>query len=706
MNNKNTFETIFLQICVFDTPICRYILIIFLNLFNFQQLVAQDNQRYLALSLVNIDEKDDNLGVKEIEKAHQLGFNAVNIAVLWDYVKVYRTNTLNPWIQVDNQVKKASELGMKIGLRIWVDGWCGNDPKNQWCSNFDANEIMTNGEGRYDYVSSGPGKRSMTSFASTSSLNRMKSFTTEVLERYKKYQENGDIIYVNLATTGEQELGYPIGNSDGGGLFDYSAPMKEAYRVWLRKRYCNDLILLKKTWGNNYDGLKSFNEIEPKYSIYYQYSFENQDGRDWYNFRHFMLKRYNNEFIQTIKAIKVNRPFKIINDYGSVFDEGSVKRGTMAFQDLGEGTDGIKINNAPNYNHRFSMDLIRSNMPNKWIMCEAEVQNLVPNQSESAVYASESFQQIDQCFSFGAKMMSFFPSVKGKTMLETLENSTKFIEIVKYKWLLNKTPIAIIPKGKISFKLSDFLFEGGCTLGTGRCKIIPLWQEVVAKNGGIPTELILEEDFIKDTPPLCENSTINSEFEGLLQKVDCQGGYGWIVNKSNITESVKFEIQLDGKVVKKAVADSLNPNSQRYFGNEKHGFAFKFSSLSEGNHSVKIKITNSSFLISNSKINFTCLNSGKQTQIKPIEICKECEELNIYPNPASERISLGFPLLDFKPVLIEIFDILGKRVYFSDTYGITGDNELELNIQSWSSGTYIINVKIDQKYYQRKFVKQ
>ena len=201
-------------------------ILILLYLFVNQSLIAQDNQRYLALVLVNIDEKEDDLGVKEIEKAHQLGFNAVNIAVLWDYVKVYRANTANPWIQVDNQMKKAAELGMKIGLRVWVDGWCGDDKKNQWCSNFDPNEIMLDGEGRYDFAQSGPGKRSMTSFAATSTLTRMKNFTAEVMERYKKYQENGDILYVSLATTGEQELGYPFGNSGSDGLYDYSYHMR------------------------------------------------------------------------------------------------------------------------------------------------------------------------------------------------------------------------------------------------------------------------------------------------------------------------------------------------------------------------------------------------------------------------------------------------------------------------------------------------
>lgn len=680
-------------------------ILILLYLFVNQQIIAQDNQRYLALVLVNIDEKEDDLGVKEIEKAHELGFNAVNIAVLWDYVKVYRANTANPWIQVDNQLKKASELGMKIGLRVWVNGWCGDDKKNQWCSNFDPNEIMVDGEGRYEFAQSGPGKRSMTSFAATSTLTRMKSFTAEVMERYKKYQENGDILYVSLATTGEQELGYSFGNSGTDGLFDYSPPMREAYRVWLRRRYCNDLNNLKKAWGDTYKDVKSFNDINPKYSIYFQYSFENQDGKDWYNFRHFMLKRFNTEFIQTLKSVKVNRPFKIINDFGSVFDELAVRRGTMAFQDLGEGTDGIKVNDALPYNHRFSMDFLRSNMPNKWIMNEAEIKEYFSNQTETAVYASEHFQQIDQSFTHGAKMVSVFPNVKGKNLMQIIENSAKLGEIIKKKWLENKTPIQVNQKGKLNLKLSEFLFDGGCVLGSGRCKALTEWQNISAKNGGQPVEIIMEEDFIKD-PFVCENTGINAEYEGILQKADCQGGYGWIVNKSNLPQAVNYEIQLDGKVVKTAFADSLNSESQRYFGNAKHGFSFKFPIIADGEHTLKIKIPESSYLITSAKVNLVCSNSSKQTQVKNITQCTECDEFNVYPNPATDRVSLGFNLQDFKAVLIEIFDMQGKRIYFSDTYGVAGDNDLEINTQAWATGNYVMNVKIDQKFYQRKFIKQ
>jgi Secretion system C-terminal sorting domain/Beta-galactosidase len=696
----NTFRINFSCRGVLTTPF--YIVLLFFYLFNYQPLKAQDNQRYLALSLVNIDERSDELNLKEIEKAHQMGYNAVSIAVLWDFVKVYRANTPNPWIQIDNQMKKIKSLGMKVCVRIWVNGWC-SDIKGNWCSDFDPNDIMVSGEGKYDFAQGGTGKRSMTSLASTSTLTRMKTFTLEVLERYKKYQEDGDILYVSVATTGEQELGYPIGSLGIAGLYDYSPPTVEAYRVWLRRKYCNDLNILKEAWGDSYDGLKSFNEIQPKYNFYFQYTFEDADGKDWFVFRHFLLKRFSNEFIQTVKSIKVNRPFKIINDHGSVYDGLSVRRGTMPFQDIGQGTDGIKINNGNFYNHRFGMDLIRSNMPNKWIMNEAEVQEVLPNQSDAAAYGSLTFQQIDQSFQHGAKMVAVFT---GKSLPETLINTTKVIELASKKWLNNPTPIQIVPNGKMSYKLSDLVIENGCDQGANGCKIISKWQEIFNQNGGKPLEVILEEDMLRENAPLCENNDTNSDYEGILQKADCQGGYGWIADKNSISKNVKYEIILDGKVLKTGVADSLNQDSPRFLNNLKHGFSFKFPVLSDGEHRLKVKIPNSSFSINNAKVNLNCSNSGKQTQVTPFTKCPDCLELNLYPNPAEDRISLGFSLTDFKPILVEIFDILGRKIFTLDSYGLAGENDLEINLKGYSSGTYMMNIKIDQKYYQRKFVRR
>ena len=199
-------------------------------------------------------------------------------------------------------------------------------------------------------------------------------------------------------------------------------------------------------------------------------------------------------------------------------------------------------------------------------------------------------------------------------------------------------------------------------------------HDISAKNGGLPVEIIMEEDFIKD-PFACENSGINAEYDGALQKADCQGGYGWVVNKSNLTQAVKYEIQLDDKIIKTAFADSLNPASQRYFGNAKHGFSFKFPILSDGEHTLKIKIPESNYLINSAKVSLVCSNAGKQTQVKNITPCDDCEEFNVYPNPAIDRVSLGFNLQDFKAVLIEIFDMQGRKIYLSDTYGVAGDND-------------------------------
>lgn len=669
-----------------------------------QSGLAQDNQRYLALVLVNIDGYDENQGVQEIERAHQLGFNAVNIAVLWDYVKIQNANNKNPWEQYDRQFKKASELGMKIGLRIWVDGWCGDDNKKPWCSNFDFNEIMTDGAGRYDYAQSGPGKRSMTSFASASSVNRMKTFVAEVIERYKKYQNEGHILYVSLATTGEQELGYPAGNGQDEGLYDYSYPMKAAYRVWLRRKYCNDLTALKQAWGKAYANLRSFNEIEPLYSFFFKFSFDGKDGNDWYNFRHIMLKRFNNEFMIAVKAANVSRPFKIINDYGSVFDQLSVRRGTMAFKDLGENTDGIKINDAPYYNHRFAMDLIRSNMPNKWCMNEAEVKNLVPNQTDEAVFATDHFQQIDQSFAQGAKWVSFFSNVKGSTIMDVLNNSGRLVNVLNTRWLLNKSDIMVVGKGNVTVKLSELLTDNGCANGNSGCKVLQRWQDESGKNGGAPITVLLEEDLLQSTFS-CSESSINAEYEGKFQGIDCQKGYGWIVDKTTLGQSIKYEIEVDGKHVMTAIADSINSEIPRNYGGLRHGFSFRLPPLLSGTHAIKVKIPNSTYLISNAIKSVSCTSDGKTIQTNEVPTCIDCEGFSIYPNPTNSRIFLTFFLEEVKNITIAIVDIYGKTVYFNDTFGVAGNNDLPIDMDTFMKGTYVLTLNIGDQTYRRRVMK-
>ena len=83
---------------------------------------AQDNQRYIALSLVNVDYR--NSQIDQINKAADIGMNAVIITVRWDVIYQFKANSANPWEQYDLQIQTARSRGMKVCLRLCMYTWC------------------------------------------------------------------------------------------------------------------------------------------------------------------------------------------------------------------------------------------------------------------------------------------------------------------------------------------------------------------------------------------------------------------------------------------------------------------------------------------------------------------------------------------------------------------------------------------------------
>ena len=97
-----------------------YLLILFLLVFSSTK--AQDNQRYMALSLVNVDYQNNQ--IDQINKAADIGMNAVIITVRWDVIYRFKVNSANPWEQYDLQIQTARSRGMKVCLRICMSTWC------------------------------------------------------------------------------------------------------------------------------------------------------------------------------------------------------------------------------------------------------------------------------------------------------------------------------------------------------------------------------------------------------------------------------------------------------------------------------------------------------------------------------------------------------------------------------------------------------
>ena len=423
-------------------------------------VVADDKgQRYLCMALLNIFE-EENYGLNLIRDGAARGLNAVMITVRWDVV-IKRPDAPEYWNQVDNQINLAKELGLKIFIRIHLhrheirmEGFWGDEaaPKDEQ-------------RGRTYF--------GMFSLSHQPTVDQSLGFVKQVTERYRNLQVEGRILCVAVTTTPTQEAGYHFINKDENGNeyftgYDYSDATQAAYRQWVKDRYSNDIRKLNEAWRSDYS---DFENIKPV-SIYQQ---DKQEKKytDWFVFRHTTLKNFLEKAARTIKS--TDDSYKVVNDFGSVWDEISVSRGTFAFKSLTENVDGIKINDAYNYPHFMSADLLRSNVPaDKWIMNEAFPESNKTHQSMIA--------ELSQHFEGGCKLVNFVC-----TSREDGEFYGPVIEHMANSWL--KRPMEpIVTKQSMVVKLSDMVGK--------RSRLMEEWNE--KKNEG-PVFIKFVEDLLGES---------------------------------------------------------------------------------------------------------------------------------------------------------------------------------------------------------------
>ena len=63
-------------------------------------------------------------------------------------------------------------------------------------------------------------------------------------------------------------------------------------------------------------------------------------------------------------------------------------------------------------------------------------------------------------------------------------------------------------------------------------------------------------------------------------------------------------------------------------------------------------------------------------------------KFSIYPNPSSDVMNVSIPTIGDKGLNLEVFDILGKKVY---TQQLT-DLSSNINITGWNSGLYLVRI--------------
>lgn len=109
----------------------------------------------------------------------------------------------------------------------------------------------------------------------------------------------------------------------------------------------------------------------------------------------------------------------------------------------------------------------------------------------------------------------------------------------------------------------------------------------------------------------------------------------------------------------------------------------------------------------------TSYTSARMSKTDNIENTFKANEkqlsLSVYPNPTNKNITINFDQLtltaDSKKIDIDIFDIMGKKVYSSNEYFDNSQKRLIINIDSLNEGVYFLKVNVENKTYQEKFIK-
>lgn len=97
---------------------------------------------------------------------------------------------------------------------------------------------------------------------------------------------------------------------------------------------------------------------------------------------------------------------------------------------------------------------------------------------------------------------------------------------------------------------------------------------------------------------------------------------------------------------------------------------------------------------------FTAVEGEGEIIVDPVNVSDHfLNNLLIYPNPAQNIIIIDAPV-DIRSAVFNVFDLSGKKVLSGNL------NKNQLNVSSLESGTYIIDIRMDDKNVQRKFVKQ
>lgn len=79
-------------------------------------------------------------------------------------------------------------------------------------------------------------------------------------------------------------------------------------------------------------------------------------------------------------------------------------------------------------------------------------------------------------------------------------------------------------------------------------------------------------------------------------------------------------------------------------------------------------------------------------------------DFNIYPNPATETVTINFAMSRNETVVLSVYDMMGKLVDTFTNKSMAGANQVTLDVSSLNSGIYFVNATVGEQQISRKLV--
>ncbi|MGB3076285.1 MAG: T9SS type A sorting domain-containing protein, partial [Chitinophagales bacterium] len=79
-------------------------------------------------------------------------------------------------------------------------------------------------------------------------------------------------------------------------------------------------------------------------------------------------------------------------------------------------------------------------------------------------------------------------------------------------------------------------------------------------------------------------------------------------------------------------------------------------------------------------------------------------DFQVYPNPVADNMTLQFASVKKGDALLNVYNLLGQKMYSTSVLALEGDNLFNLNVSEFTNGTYIAEVINNGAAMRKQFV--